>query len=84
MGELKVEIISTEGELYNGACKIAVIPAITGDIGIMSGHEAIISHLKTGDIIIYDNNENIIEKFAIESGFASTENQDHLIILVNK
>ena len=84
MGELKVEIISTEGEIFNGLCKIAVIPAITGDIGIMFGHESLISHLKSGDIIIYDNNENIIKKFAIEGGFASTENQDRLIILINK
>lgn len=84
MSELKVEIISTEGEIFNGSCKIAVIPSVSGEIGIMSGHEAIISHLKSGDIIIYDNNETIIQKFTIENGFASTENQDRLIILINK
>ena len=84
MADLKVEIVSVEGVLFKGSCAIAVVPALSGDIGIMHGHEAIISNLSQGEIKLIDSADNIFKSFAIEKGFAEMQGEEKLSILVNQ
>lgn len=84
MAELKVEIVSIEGAIFNGTCHLVVVPATSGEIGVMFGHEAIISTLKNGEIKIFDSSNNIIKQIPILKGFAEMQNQDKLLILVNQ
>lgn len=79
---LNVEIASPEGMLFKGLCHLAVIPAVSGEIGVMNIHESFITNLKAGDVKILDDNNNIIKSFPLESGFAEMQNSK-LIILIN-
>lgn len=83
MSEFRVEITSIEGTLFNDLCHMVVVPSISGDIGIMKGHEAIISNLRAGDLQIFDNTNTIIKTFTISGGFAEMQSEDKVIILVN-
>ena len=78
MADLKIEIISIEG-----SCNIAVVPATSGDLGIMYGHEAIISNLREGEIQLYDDSQNIFKTVDIKGGFAEMQSEEKLLILVN-
>ena len=83
MADLKIEIISIEGPIFKGSCTIAVVPAISGDLGIMYGHEAIISNLRDGEIQLYDDSQNIFKTVDIKGGFAEMQGEEKLLILVN-
>lgn len=84
MADLKVEIVSIEGTVFNGTCHLIVVPSASGEIGVMYGHEAIISNLNNGDIKIFDSSNNIIKQIPIDKGFAEMQNQDKLLILINQ
>ena len=83
MADLKIEIISLEGLIFRGSCNIAVVPATSGDLGIMHGHEAIISNLREGEIQLYDDSQNIFKTVDIKGGFAEMQGEEKLLILVN-
>ncbi|MFM6973267.1 MAG: F0F1 ATP synthase subunit epsilon, partial [Alphaproteobacteria bacterium] len=46
MSGLNVEIVSIEGIVFKGLCFQVVVPSISGDMGIMSQHEAFIVKLR--------------------------------------
>ena len=81
--DLKIEIISIEGSVFKGSCHIAVVPSNTGDLGIMFGHEAIISNLREGEIQLYDDSQKIFKTFNIKGGFAEMQGEEKLLILIN-
>ena len=83
MSDLKIEIISIEGPVFIGSCTIAVVPSFSGDLGIMRGHEAIISTLREGDIQLYDNSQNIFKTIAVKGGFAEMQGEEKLLILID-
>jgi F-type H+-transporting ATPase subunit epsilon len=83
MSDLKIEIISIEGPVFKGSCNIAVVPSNSGDLGIMFGHEAIISNLRDGEIKLYDNSQNILKTVAVKGGFAEMQGVEKLLILIN-
>ncbi|MDE5862220.1 MAG: ATP synthase F1 subunit epsilon [Ruminococcus sp.] len=45
-----LEIIATDRVFYNGDCEHLVITAIDGLIGIMYGHEPLVTSLPTGEL----------------------------------
>jgi F-type H+-transporting ATPase subunit epsilon len=83
MSDLKVEIISPEGQIFYGVCHMAVIPATLGDIGVMHGHEAVITTLRQGEIMIYDNKNTLIKSLKIDDGFAEMQGVEKLLILID-
>ena len=83
MADLKIEITSIEGSIFKGSCHIAVVPSDSGNLGIMFGHEAIISNLQEGEIQLYDNSQNIFKTINIKGGFAEMQGEEKLLILIN-
>ena len=79
--ELRAEIISPKGYLFNGNCHLITIPSVDGDIGIMSNHEAVLARLKEGNITIFDKDEKIQKEFSIKSGFAEIFNNKLLVLV---
>ncbi len=78
----QLEIASPQGLLFSGECNLVVIPAYDGEIGVMDLHEAFIANLKEGEIKIFDDQQNLLKSFSLESGFAEMQNHK-LIVLVN-
>ncbi len=80
MTSLNLEIISPLGVLYKGSCHMAVIPSVDGEMGVMSGHEAVVVNLKAGKIAVYDDKQNLLKTFDVESGFAE-QSAEKLLVL---
>ena len=83
MSALNLEIISAKGILFKGQCYMAVVPSIEGDIGIMQGHESIISKLREGVIDIYSDLQTVLKKFDVVGGYAEISDANKLIILLD-
>ena len=83
MANLNLEIISPSGILFSGACNMATVPSVEGEMGIMFGHEAVIATLKEGQITVYDDKQNVIKTLEVKSGFAKMQSAEKLLVLVD-
>lgn len=83
MTNLNLEIISPTSVIFEGQCHLVVVPSIAGDIGVMRGHEAFISVLREGQVLVYDEQEKLVENFDIKGGFAEVDDGSKLIVLID-
>lgn len=83
MSNLKLEIISPEGIIFNGDCHMAVIPSALGDIGFMHGHEMVIVLLREGQITVFDEQQNVVKQLVATGGSAEMTNSGKLLVLVD-
>ena len=84
MFELNLEVISITGKLFSGKCHQVVAPCQDGDVGIMAGHEIMISSFRPGDIKILDESDNIIEQFdVVAGGYVEVRDNNNVVILLD-
>ena len=80
---LKVEIISPAGEVLKGNFAMVTVPSIAGDIGVMADHEVVIAALREGEVVVYDEKQNIVKSFPVKSGFAEVQESGKLLVLLD-
>ncbi len=83
MADLKLEIISPSGVLFKGECHLVVVPSVSGDLGVMRGHEIVIAALREGEVSIFDEKHNLLKSLPIASGFAKMQDEENLLVLVD-
>lgn len=52
MSSIKIDIVSTIGEIFSGLGKFISIPSMNGDIGVLPGHTPLISLIRPGTVKI--------------------------------
>ncbi len=83
MANLNLEVISVNGVVFKGECNMAVVPSVEGDIGVMYGHESLITKLREGQITVYDDKQNVVKQIDVSGGFAEMHAAETLSILVD-
>lgn len=58
MAELDVELVSAERKVWSGKAGLVVARTVTGDIGIMPGHQPLLGVLQTGPVTIRTTGES--------------------------
>lgn len=66
---LRVEIVSKTASVWNGEAKQVSFPAADGSMGILPGHQPVLSVLNEGTVKIVDTSGETHE-VPIDSGFA--------------
>ena len=61
---LKVSVISPEAVLFEGEAQMVVAPAFDGEVGILTGHAAMVTTLGAGVVRLSDG-----QRFAVHGGF---------------
>jgi F-type H+-transporting ATPase subunit epsilon len=85
---IKVILSDPEKEIYNGDAKKITIRTNDGEIGILRGHEPLMTTIKSGQVIIEKENENkevLREVFSAYNGVVNIENikgQTRVVVLV--
>ncbi len=46
---IKVELVTPEGEVYKDAVTLVVLPGVEGELGIMAGHQPLVTLLAVGE-----------------------------------
>ncbi|MDO5388745.1 MAG: F0F1 ATP synthase subunit epsilon [Clostridia bacterium] len=78
--KFKLDIIASDRHFYNGEAEMIVLPGIDGEYGVMSGHEAMITAVVTGEVDITVDGE--LKTVAVSEGFAEIK-PDNVIIIVD-
>jgi F-type H+-transporting ATPase subunit epsilon len=76
--KIHVDIVSAEGQLFNGSGDMVYVPAMMGEVGIAPRHTPFISQMKPGDVRI--ENEGKQEHFYVSGGML--EVQPHMITIL--
>ena len=53
MADIEVELVATAGKLWSGTARMVSAKAGDGEIGILAGHEPILSVLLPGEVRVY-------------------------------
>ncbi len=72
MDTLKLEIVTPKGPIFNGDVKSITLPGSEGEFGVLPGHAALLTLLKTGVIDIEKSNGKH-DMVAISSGYAEVD-----------
>lgn len=83
MTNLNLEIISVYGIVFKGECNMAVVPSVEGDLGVMQGHESIITKLREGQITIFDDKQNVLHQIDVKGGYAEMHEASKLSVLID-
>jgi F-type H+-transporting ATPase subunit epsilon len=68
MATLHLEILTPEGKTFEGDVDSVLLPGAEGDMGVLPGHEALVSQLNAGELHIVQKGKT--EVLAIGEGFA--------------
>ncbi|BDZ60316.1 ATP synthase epsilon chain [Demequina sediminis] len=77
-GPLTVDVVAPDQVLWSGTAERLVAPTVEGEIGLLTGHEPVLSVLKSGVVRVRGGADGDAE-FPIESGFLSF---DHDVVTV--
>ncbi len=81
---LNIEIISPQGIVFQSEAKMAVLPSVQGEIGIMEDHEPMVLQLKAGEkISVYNQSDSIVFDAVINGGFAEVHGGKRLVVLID-
>jgi F-type H+-transporting ATPase subunit epsilon len=78
---LRFELVSPSGRVYEGDVEMVVVPAVTGEIGILPRHAPLVAHLAIGRVRVLDPDGTWLN-FAVADGFAKVQ-FDKVIILAD-
>ncbi|GMA30699.1 F0F1 ATP synthase subunit epsilon [Litorihabitans aurantiacus] len=80
-GELTVEIVAPDRVLWSGTAAGVSVPAAEGDMGLLPGHESVLSLLRAGTVRVRATGGGAAEEFAVESGFVSFDDDSVTVVV---
>ncbi len=75
-----LELVTPSELLVSRKVRLAVMPGIDGDLGIMVKHTPLMTLLKRGFVKLYDDANNLIEEIAVDGGVAEVNNKSIIIL----
>ena len=80
MAVISFDLVSPEHLLFNGDVGMIIVPGKDGDIGVLPGHSKIMSSLRSGRIIVYNEDKTLLKSFFVSGGFVEI-NPEKCIVL---
>ena len=80
MAKISFDLVSPENLVFSDDAGMIIVPGKDGDIGILPGHSKVISSLRSGRVMIYDEYRNLLKSFFVSGGFVEI-NPEKCIVL---
>ena len=80
MAKISFDLVSPENLIFNDEVDMIIVPGKDGDIGVLPGHSKLISSLRSGRVMIYGENKDLLKSFFVSGGFAEV-NPEKCIVL---
>lgn len=74
MALIDIEIISPAGLVFQGSAYLINIPAIDGEMAFAPDCESVVTIIDKGDVKIFDQSLQLIEKIVVKGGTAKINN----------
>jgi len=80
MAKISFDLVSPENLIFNDEVGMIIVPGKDGDIGVLPGHSKLISSLRSGRVMVYGENKDLLKSFFVSGGFAEV-NPEKCIVL---
>ena len=80
MTTISFDLVSPEQLVFNDDVGMIIVPGKDGDIGVLPGHSKILSSLRSGRVMVYSEDKNLIKSFFVSGGFVEI-NPNKCIVL---
>tara|TARA_B100002003_G_C13681851_1_gene344324 strand:- start:99 stop:500 length:402 start_codon:yes stop_codon:yes gene_type:complete len=78
-----LDLVSPEQLVFNDKVSMIIVPGKEGDIGVLPGHSKLLSSLRSGRVMIYGEDKQLLKSFFVTEGFAEI-NPEKCIVLAEE
>ena len=83
MATISFDLVSPVQLLFNDKVGMIIVPGKAGDIGVLPGHSKLLSSLRSGRVMVYGENKNLLKSFFVTGGFVEI-NPEKCILLAEE
>ena len=80
MATISFDLVSPENLIFSDDVGTIIVPGKDGDLGVLPGHSKVMSSLRSGRVMVYSEDKNLVKSFFVSGGFAEI-NPEKCIIL---
>ena len=80
MATISFDLVSPENLIFNDEAGMIIVPGKDGDLGVLPGHSKVMSSLRSGRVMVYGEDKNLLKAFFVSGGFAEI-NPEKCIVL---
>ena len=78
-----LDLVSPEHLVFNDKVSMIIVPGKDGDIGVLPGHSKLLSSLRSGRVMIYGEDKQLLKSFFVTGGFVEI-NPEKCILLAEE
>ena len=80
---ISLDLVSPEQLIFNDKAGMVIVPGKEGDIGVLPGHSKLLSSLRSGRVMVYGENKQLLKSFFVTGGFVEI-NPEKCILLAEE
>ena len=80
---ISFDLVSPEQLVFNDKAGMIIVPGKEGDIGVLPGHSKFLSSLRSGRVMVYGENKQLLKSFFLSEGFVEI-NPEKCIVLAEE
>ncbi len=80
---ISFDLVSPEQLVFNDKVGMTIVPGRDGDIGVLPGHSKLLSSLRSGRVMIYGEDKQLLKSFFVTGGFVEI-NPEKCILLAEE
>ena len=77
------DLVSPELLIFNDKVGMIIVPGKEGDIGVLPGHSKLLSSLRSGRVMVYGEDKQLLKSFFVTGGFVEI-NPEKCILLAEE
>lgn len=80
---ISFDLVSPEELVFNDKVGTIIIPGKDGDMGVLPGHSKLLSSLRSGRVMVYGEDKQLLKSFFVSGGFVEV-NPEKCILLAEE
>ena len=77
---ISFDLVSPEQLIFSDKVGMIIIPGKEGDIGVLPGHSKLLSSLRPGRLLIYDESKNLLKSYFVSAGFVEVSPKKCIVL----
>ena len=80
---ISFDLVSPEQLIFSDKACMIIVPGKEGDIGVLPGHSKLLSSLRSGRVMIYGEDKQLLQSYFVSAGFVEI-NPEKCIVLAEE
>ena len=78
--KISLDLVSPEKLVFNDNVSMIIVPGKEGDIGVLPGHSKLLSSLRSGRVMVYGEDKQLLKSFFLSGGFVEIDPEKCIIL----